>query len=240
MGSPAPQGNAMSDSDVAILRALALQKKMDSGTQLTREDFRLVERHQLRPIRSTIDAESEWMVASGACRVLVWDSPGDGSFAPSSSPVVFTGLANRQGMNFAMGAVAGNLAANVLGSRKARRDAQPRWMEYIPYGVVTVSTHGFYVETQDEGLLVWGWGNFDTVEWIGPSAIEMLMHTDQGSVRMRLLSDWAELVFISWVQVCFQEHPGKYSWLTPDWAERVRSTTGIDPFTDRPAAELDA
>lgn len=238
MQGQSPQWNVLSDADVAILRTLTLQKKLDSGARLTREDFRLVDRHQVRPIRPNIDPDSEWMVASGPCAMQVWDSPGDGSFAPSGAPLVFTGVANRAGMAYGLGAVAGSLAMNVAGARRAKRDAQQRWMDYLPQGIVTVSTHGFYVESPQEGLLRWGWGDFDTVEWVGPSAVEMLVRTEEGSVRARLLSDWAELAFVSWVHVCFNEHPGKYTWLTPDWADRVRASTGVDPFSDQPIADL--
>lgn len=128
---------------------------------------------------------------------------------------------------------------NLAGARRAKRDAQHRWMDFLPYGVATVSTHGLYVETQDHGLLIWGWGDVDTIEWVGPSTVDMLLRTDEGSVRMRFISDWAELVFVSWIQVCFPEHPGKCTWFAPDWVERVRAGTGIDPFTDRPVAELE-
>ncbi len=98
--------HGLSNADIVILQALALQKKMDSGAPLTREDFRLVEPHMLRPVRPSI-GDPEWMIPSGTCRALVWDAPGDGTYAPSEVPMVFTGVANRQGMAFGTGAVLG-------------------------------------------------------------------------------------------------------------------------------------
>lgn len=228
----------LSNGDLAILHTLQLQKKLDSGRQLSPDELQLVPRHMLRPIRPSIDSDSEHMVASGPCRMIIWDAPGDGSYNATGVPMLFTGTANSTGIAYGVGAAAGSLAVNLMGARKARQNSQQRWMDLVPQGAVTVSTHGFYVESQDHGLLTWGWGAFDSVEWIAPSAVEMLMQTEEGTARVRFLSDWAELVFISWVEVCHKQHPGKYTWFSPDWIERVRTITGIDPFTDRPVDEI--
>lgn len=127
---------------------------------------------------------------------------------------------------------------NMLGARRAKQDAQQRWMDFLPHGTAIVSTHGFYVESPEHGLLRWDWGQFSSVEWVGPSAVELLLETEEGSARLRFVSDWAELVFVSWVQVCHPQHPGKYTWFAPDWIERVRTLTGIDPFTEQPVDQL--
>lgn len=145
----------------------------------------------LRPIRPMFDPGAEQMVASGPCRMLVWDAPGDGTYNAAGAPMVFTGLANSTGIAYGVGAAAGTAAMNLMGARRARQDAQQRWMDYIPQGAATVSTHGFYVESQEHGLLRWDWGMFSSVEWIGTSAVEMILETDEGSVRARFLSDWA-------------------------------------------------
>lgn len=229
---------ALSNGDIAILHTLGLQKKLDSGRQLSPDEMQLVPRHMMRPIRPSIDTGSEQMVASGPCRIIVWDAPGDGSYNSVGAPMLFTGTANSTGIAYGVGAAAGTMAVNLMGARKARQNAQQRWMDYIPQGTVTVSTHGFYAESQGHGLLTWGWGLFDSVEWIGPNAVEMLMQLEEGTVRLRVLSDWAELIFVSWVQVCHPQHPGKYTWFDPEWVERVRTVTGIDPFTDQPVDEI--
>lgn len=229
---------ALSNTDVAILSTLGLQKRLDSGQDLSPEDFQLVPRHMLRPIRPMFDPGSEQMVASGPCRMLVWDAPGDGTYNAAGAPLVFTGLANSTGIAYGVGAAAGTAAMNLMGARRARQDAQQRWMDLIPNGVTTVSTHGFYVESQEEGLVRWDWGQFSTAEWIAPSTVELILETEGTSIRLRLLSDWAELVFVSWVQVCHPQHPGKYTWFAPEWIEHVRNVTGIDPFTEQPVDQL--
>ena len=235
---PHDSAPALSNGDIAILHTLQLQKKLDSGRQLAPDEMQLVPRHMLRPIRPSIDPGAEHMVASGPCRIIIWDAPGDGSYNSVGVPMLFTGTANSTGIAYGVGAAAGSMAVNLLGKRRAQQDSQQRWMDYIPHGTATVSTHGFYVESQEHGLLTWSWGLFDSVEWIGPNAVEMLMQLEEGTVRLRFLSDWAELAFISWVEVCHPQHPGKYTWFTPEWVERVRALTGTDPFTDRSVDEL--
>lgn len=235
---PHDSAPALSNGDIAILHTLQLQKKLDSGRQLAPDEMQLVPRHMLRPIRPSIDPGAEHMVASGPCRIIIWDAPGDGSYNSVGVPMLFTGTANSTGIAYGVGAAAGSMAVNLMGKRRAQQDSQQRWMDYIPHGTATVSTHGFYVESQEHGLLTWSWGLFDSVEWIGPNAVEMLMQLEEGTVRLRFLSDWAELAFISWVEVCHPQHPGKYTWFTPEWVERVRALTGTDPFTDRSVDEL--
>ena len=228
----------LTNTDIAILSTLGLQKKLNSGQELSPDDLQLVPRHMLRPIRPLIDPQSERMVASGPCRLVIWDAPGDGSYDAAGAPLLFTGTANSMGVAYGVGAAAGTVAMNLMGARRAKQDAVQRWMDYIPHGAATVSTHGFYVESQEHGLLHWQWELFSTAEWIEPSTVELTLQTDEGSVRCRFLSDWAELVFVSWVQVCHPQHPGKYTWFHQDWIERVRNITGIDPFTEQPVDEL--
>ena len=196
--------------------------------------MQLVPRHMLRPIRPSIDPGAEHMVASGPCRIIIWDAPGDGSYNSVGVPMLFTGTANSTGIAYGVGAAAGSMAVNLMGKRRAQQDSQQRWMDYIPHGTATVSTHGFYVESQEHGLLTWGWGalRLGRVDR-AVRGRRCSCRLEEGTARVRFLSDWAELAFISWVEVCHPQHPGKYTWFSPEWVERVRALTGTDPFTDR-------
>lgn len=226
----APQ---LSNTDIAILQALRFQRKLDSNASFAPEDFLLIPRHAMRPIRPAINQQTESMMASGTCRFMTWGAPGDGSYNTTGMPVMFTGLANRTGTAMMAGAAATTIAMNMMGARRARADMAPRWMDTIPVGTITVSTHGFYIEDPVYGLSTWSWDGIQNMEWKAPSTIELLIPGQQGMDRVLLISDWAELIFISWVHVAFPQHPGKYTWPTPDWAERVRASLRIDPYTGR-------
>lgn len=223
----------LSNTDIAILQALRFQKKLDSGNPIAPGEFLLIPRYAMRPVRPSINPQSENMMASGTCRFMTWGAPGDGSYNASGMPVLFTGVANRQGTAMMAGAAATTIAMNLMSSRRAKADMAPRWMDTIPQGVITVSSSGFYIEDPVYGLTTWAWGGIQNMEWKAPSTIELLIPRQQGMDRVLLISDWAELIFIAWVHVAFPQHPGKYTWPTPDWADRVRASLRIDPYTDR-------
>ena len=221
---------ALSGADIATLHTLNFQKKLDSGRALAREEFQLVPPEALRPIRPSLNPQNEKMMASGPCRMMTWRSPGDGSYSTSGVPMVLTGVANRQGTAMVAGAAAASIGMNLIGSSRAKRDAQPRWMDFIPQGVMTVSSHGFYIEDYEHGLLSWGWDVIRSAEMKAPSTVELVMSTPSWSGRVLLVSDWAELLFIAWVDAAFPQHPGKYAWATAEWASRVREVLKIEPF----------
>lgn len=221
---------SLSNADIAILQTLNFQKKLDSGAAIARHEFLLVPPQALRPIRPAFDAQAEKMMASGPCRMMTWRSPGDGSYNAAGVPTVLTGVANRRGVAMVAGAAAATIGMNLLSSNRARQDAQPRWMDYIPQGAMTVSSFGFYIEDYEHGLLRWGWNVIQSVEWKAPSTVELLISTPSWTGRVLLISDWAELLFVCWIQAAFPQHPGKHSWLTEDWANRVRQVLGIEPF----------
>lgn len=71
MTSPQDAPTALSNADIAILSTLGLQKRLDSGEKLSPDDFQLVPRHMLRPLRPLLDPGLEIMIASGPCRVII-------------------------------------------------------------------------------------------------------------------------------------------------------------------------
>lgn len=232
MSIPGTSPEPLSNADVAVLRALQLQQRLDSQQVISPEEWVLVPRSALRPVRPHFDPRSEIMMASGPSTVFVWDAPGDGSFSPAATPVIATGFANAAGIGMAVGASLGTLGANMIGRHQAELNAQRRWMEFS-IGAITVSTHGVYLEDGTHGLLYWAWSTFDGMEWKSQSCVEALLTTDQGVAQIAINSDWAELVFVLWVQTCFPQHPQKYSWFTVGWLDRVRAALHYDPLSTR-------
>lgn len=114
----------------------------------------------------------------------------------------------------------------MMSKRRAKQDMRPRWL-IESSGALTVSTHGFYMEDNEHGIRRWKWNDLPQLEWKAQSAIEFLV--GQTNNRVRLESDWAELIFVSWIQLMFRDHPQRHAWFTRDWLDRVRAA-GYDPL----------
>ncbi|MCH8562038.1 hypothetical protein LTI14_02215 [Nesterenkonia sp. YGD6] len=204
----------MTNVDIARLRTRDLQTRFDSSSDFS-GDFNLMPSHLIEFVRPAI-ARGEKMVASAPCDMAIWDAPGDGTYYSSGVPVVATGFANRYGTNFMLGTVAGNLAGNAWNRRKAEALSQKRWMAYIPQGMLTISTCGFYIDHED-GQFWRGWHDLDKVDWIEPSKVEIRTQGAQNQVRFQLISDWAELLYVLWVRTATGgHHPRKYDWISPN------------------------
>lgn len=227
----------LSNADIAILHAVTLQRKF--GQDLTPDDFLIMPREQIRPVRPQI-SENEIMMASAACSIQVWDAPGDGTYATGGAPIVATGFGNSTGTAQMAGMAIGTLAANAFSKSRARKNAVPRWMDFVPQGTLTVSTFGIYVEDATQGLLCWTWSMIQSVEWQAPSRIVLLLSAPEGSVYIALTSDWAELVYVTWIESAFPQHPQKFLYTTADWAERIRSDLGWDPWTSETVSAVAA
>jgi len=229
MNSNSSKNVSLSSADIAVLKTLQLQQKLEAHTA-TSADLLLVPRQSLAAVRPN---PGEALMASGPCTMTIWDAPGDGSYTGVSVPMVATGFANRTGVQFAAGAAVGSLAANMFFKKRARKDAEPRWMPYSS-GMMTVSTLGWYIQDQAYGLVSWGWQDVQSIEWLSQSQTELWLYSEQGNIRVQMFSDWAELVFVAWVSATFPDHPRAHAYLTKEWADRVRRALGADPFTGQP------
>lgn len=220
------EGSAtLTNADIAQLQTYRFQRKLDAGGGLTPQDFLLVPPEVLRPIRPLINPKREKMMASGPCRMLIWRAPGDGTYT-AMGETDHIDKRDARGVGAVVGFTAANLVMNAAGARKARKDAQPRWMDFIPQGTLTVSSHGFYVEESGRAPIRWPWDRLTTVEWTAPSAIELGIDSGSWSGRVALMSDWAELLLVGWIAAAYPQHPGKYAWITPQWRSRVQAALG--------------
>ncbi len=159
----------------------------------------------------------ELLVASGPIELLVWRSVGDGTYTHQGGFFFATGAVGLAATAVAAGAqVVGNAARRA----QAQADAQPRWV-LDSRGLVTVSTHGFYLE-MPAGLLTWGYGDVHSMELVGPGAVRMHGQSVHGPVQWLLQTDWAELLLALWAVVRHPHHPQLVgeAWIPPGWHER--------------------
>lgn len=84
-----------------------------------------------------------------------------------------------------------------------------------------VSTHGFYFENAN-GLHAWSFADADAMELVGPGAVSMRGSSTTGPISWILLSDWAELLLVSWALVRHRQHLQYVSgsWVPPGWRDR--------------------
>ena len=210
----------MAQSNAAIARRITrdYQQKLESGAALGPEDHLLVPPEQLEYVQPSYDRNSEKLLASSPVRMSAWGAPGDGSYDASGVPIVATGMANRRGTQFAVGAAAGNLAVNAFNRSRAKKNAQPRWMPFIPQGVMTVSSHGFYI-SHSEGLFGRNWWAVQDIKLRGPSTIDVVIHDQDLSGRYQIVADWAELIFVMWIIQAADQHPARHTWYKDEGAE---------------------
>lgn len=136
----------------------------------------------------------------------------------------------KRGQNFAVGSMLGTAAVNMWGRRKASKTGWELWQQ----APLTVSTGGFYLETMAEGVMVFPYDGFQTMEWEGQGRINAFFRQPQWQGRILLESDWAELIYVMWMLTCHPQHPGRYRWLTEDWVARATRALGHNPIGPPP------
>lgn len=209
------------NSDIAVHRTLEFQKRYDAGRGMRREDFQVAPARPVRPMLS----QDEIMMASAGARLYLWNNGRD--FQAVANPVHMSTIAlNKRGQNFAVGSMLGTAAVNVWGRRQA---AKTGW-ELTEQAPLTVSTEGVYLETMAQGVLVFSFDGFQTMEWEGQGRINGFFSQPHWQGRLLIESDWAELIFVMWMSRCHPHHPARYSWFTQDWLDRATQVLGHNPI----------
>ncbi|KAE8762409.1 hypothetical protein [Georgenia thermotolerans] len=175
------------------------------------------------PVRPQL-ADAETLLAAGPFTRYVLRA-GDGSYRRSSGFFFATGAV---GLAATAAVAAGQLVGNARRKRAAERDAAPRW-EAAGTGLLTVSTHGFYLSAPG-GLAAWPYAAVGACEVGRPGLVDLSGQSTTGPVRWLLESDWAELLFAMWALAAHPGHPPLASgaWLPPGWVERAVSLRAGD------------
>lgn len=99
----------------------------------------------------------------------------------------------------------------------------------IDVGQLTVSTIGFYLET-DDAVNPWDYGSIVAAELAGPGRVYLTGTSQRGTVCWLLTSIWAELVFVLWARARHPQHPQlvKHDWIPDGWVERI-AEAGLSP-----------
>ncbi|WP_345216788.1 hypothetical protein [Georgenia halophila] len=176
-----------------------------------------------RPTFST----DEIMMAAGPFDLFNFQPVGNGSYQRGGGLFLGTGPIGLAATGvFAAARFAGNRSRK----KRAEADAVPRWVQ-VDTGQLIVSDRGFYLETRS-GLHSWNYDDINQVEMAAPSHLIMAGTSANGPVRWIIRSDWAELIFVLWVNRFAPRHPqlADGSWLPPGWVEHVRTHGHAGPI----------
>ncbi len=155
--------------------------------------------------------------ASGQFQLLEYRAVGDGSYI------------QEEGFFFAGGPVslavsACVMAAQALGNSARRRAAAaaavPRWTPTY-WGDIHVAPSTFTLHTS-HGLSHWRYGCIEAAQMVGPGHVHVQGVSENGPISWVLVTNWAELLFITWALREHPRHPQLLGggWLVPDWLQR--------------------
>ncbi|MDO5728604.1 MAG: hypothetical protein Q4P71_03140 [Actinomycetaceae bacterium] len=156
---------------------------------------------KVRPLRPTFDAVNERMIATGHFQVHQY-MPKNEAYRPVS------------GLFLATGKIGLMLTAAVMGTqyvvnrrRKARaiEEARVKW-RLIGEGVITISTHGFYLE-DEKGIYHWSWKGIAQAELTAPGHFMMVTNEQPVPTRWIIATEWAELLLLLWAHHRHPTHP---------------------------------
>ena len=152
--------------------------------------------------------------AAGPFQLYEFGAAGDGSYVENGSMFFATG-----GLGLAM--TAAFYGARKVGNDRRRREAEealvPRWNE-VTAGTLYLGTHGLYLHSP-QGLWPWSWHDIQTTDMIGPAWLRFTGQGQNGQITRSLVSEWAELLFASWVMARRVRHPQLLdgSWWPGGW-----------------------
>lgn len=92
----------------------------------------------------------------------------------------------------------------------------------IDYGVLAVSTAGFYFETE-ASVNPWDFASIIGAEIMEPGKVCVTGESQRGPVTWLVVSPWAELLFVMWARTQDPHHPqlATHDWIPDGWMDRV-------------------
>lgn len=157
--------------------------------------------------------------ATGPFQLLDYRALGDGSYLHNGSFFLATGP-----IGIAASAVhlAGRAVGNSGRKKAAARDAVPRWVP-IAHGGLYLSRHGFIMQPGAQ-LWHWAYSALHSAEMVDRGVVQFHGNSTTGPVNWTLVSDWAELLFVTWALQHHPRHPQLVDgeWLPDAWLQRCK------------------
>lgn len=162
---------------------------------------------------------------SGPTRVDELRAAGDGSYSRSGGFVFGTGTL---GMALVAGSLIGNAVSNNRARNQAMANAQVTFRHQFD-GTLFACNDGWIFHTA-QGVYNWDFGSVGAMQVIAPNTVLMQGQSDRGPLTWRIISPYAELIFVLWALERHPQHPQLVdgSWLSSEWIAFARSH-GRDP-----------
>lgn len=105
--------------------------------------------------------------------------------------------------------------------RKGQAAAIPQWVPFAN-GTLFISVYGFHLYTRQ--VYQWPWEGITGAQLSGPGVLDLTGNNGQQLVEWRLMSDWAELMFVTWALERHPKHPNIVTgWLPPGWIDHANA-----------------
>jgi hypothetical protein len=168
--------------------------------------------------------------AVGMFALLEFRAPGDGTYLRNEGFFFATG-------RLGLAVTAAGAVARAAGNRSRRRAAEeaviPRWL-VISEGELYLAPSSLTMR-HASGLWTWPYSAIRVAQMVEPGKVLLEGQGPAGPIQWVVVSDWAELVFITWAFNYHRRHPQLITggWLPPGWlarcAEAHRSTRLYTP-----------
>ena len=170
--------------------------------------------------------------ASGQFQLLELRTLGDGSYVHNGGFFFATGPL---GLAATAATAIGRAAGNGARRKAAAQAAVPRWT-VIDTGWAYIAPSGFAMQSQG-GVFHWSGGSIQAAQMVAPRTLHFYGNSSRGPISWILVSDWAELIFLTWALRHHPRHPQLLDggWLPPGWLTRC---AGYSHGTRLPRPEL--
>jgi hypothetical protein len=160
-------------------------------------------------------AEGERVWAAGSLAIDEFGIAGDGSYMHHGTGALLG--YGKIGVAFTAASVVGTAFGNARRKRAAIQAATPAWHRMTAGGVF-VTNYGFRIQDQT-GIFFWDWGSIEAMEVNAYNVVSIQGRSENGPVHWRLLSEWAELIFVLWAMNRNPQHPQLRhgGWIPPGW-----------------------
>ena len=174
--------------------------------------------------------DGEVPFAGGIVSVDEFRAAGDGSYSTSNAFAFGTGTL---GLALAATTLAVNSSNNNARRAQAEADAQVTWRPQVR-GQIVVTDQGFYLVDQF-GVFPWDWNSIDMMQLAAFGCVIVSGRSTRGPLTWRVVTDWAELVFVLWATNRHPQHPQLVdgSWMPAGWIPWA-TAQGYPPALSRP------
>lgn len=174
--------------------------------------------------------DGEQPYAGGLVSIDEFRAAGDGSYQTSNAYAFGTGTL---GLAMTATTLAVNAAGNSARRAEAEANAAITWRPQVR-GQIVITDQGFYL-VDEFGVVSWDWASIDMVQVAAFGCVVLNGRSTRGPVTWRVVTDWAELLFLLWALNRHPRHPQLVdgTWMPAGWITWA-AAQGYPPLLTHP------